>query len=263
MASKEYLITKLSFREDEKLIKDVFVYEYDGDTLSAGENNTRDWMVNKISNGLQISYMTPNSEKREKWIRGNVFSYSNELFSWGMNLPKNLTKRKTFISYYHHDDQEYKEKFLNLFGDLIVSKSVDDNDIDSDNSDEHIKQLIQNDFLADTTVLVVLIGVKTKCRKHIDWEISGALNLKVGDGYAGVLALFLPTHPNFGSDKYTPSEVPERLTKNIESGYAIARDWTEDRIKLQEYIEAAFAKRSESGKIVNKAIPQMDENLCD
>ena len=160
MASKEYLITKLSFRENEKLINDVFVYEYDGETLSAGENNDREWMVNKISAGSKLSHMTPNATKKDKWIRGEPFSYTNGLFSWGLVLPKNLTKRKTFISYYHHDDQEYKEKFLNLFGDLIVSKSVDENDIDSDNSDEHIKQLIQNDFLADTTVLIVLIGLK-------------------------------------------------------------------------------------------------------
>jgi hypothetical protein len=146
MALPEYLITKLSFCEDEKLIKDVFVYEYDGQTLSAGENNNREWMVNKISNGSQISHMTPNPEKCEKWIRGEPFTYANGLFSWKLNLPQNITKRKTFISYYHHDDQEYKEKFLNLFGDLIVSKSVDENDIDSENSDEHIKQLIQNDF---------------------------------------------------------------------------------------------------------------------
>ncbi len=263
MATKEYFITKLSFRENEKLIKDVFAYEYDGNTLSTGENYTRDWMVKKISDGVQISQMSPNPEKREKWIKGEAFLYSNELFSWGASLPENLTKRKTFISYYHHDDQEYKEKFLNLFGDLIVSKSVDDNDIDSDNSDEHIKQLIQNDFLADTTVFIVLIGPKTKCRKHIDWEISGALNLKVGDCYAGILGLFLPTHPNFGSDKYTPSEVPERLDKNIKSGYAIARDWTDDRVKLQEFIEAAFAKRCDPEKIVNKVIPQMDKNQCD
>ena len=261
--SKEYFITKLSFQEDKRLIQDVFSYEYDGQSFSAGDNKTRKWMVNQISSGLNISIMTPNSRMSGKWIRGNAFSYTNELFSWGTSLPKNLAKRKTFISYYHHDDQEYKERFLNLFGDLIVSKSVDNEEIDSNNSDEHIKKLIHNDFLSDTTVLVVLVGLKTKCRKHIDWEIAGALNLKVGDCYSGILALFLPSHPSFNSDKYTPSEVPKRLSENIKSGYAIAKDWTEDRVELQEYIEAAFAKRNDSYRRINAIIPQMTKNLCD
>jgi hypothetical protein len=261
-SSKEFFITKLSFKEDENLIKDVFVYEYDGESISDGDNKDRQWMVDRIDNGSSISIMTPKANESKKWLRGKAFEYNNELFSWEKQIPKNLTKRKTFISYYHHDDQSYKEKFKNLFGDLIVNKSVESNDIDSDNSDEYIKQLIQNDYLADTTVLVVLIGAKTKCRKHVDWEISGALNLKVGDGYSGLLGLFLPTHPNFGSEKYTTSEVPKRLAENIKSGYAIVRDWTDDRVKLQEYLEKAFSKRNESDKIVNKAIPQMDKDTC-
>lgn len=261
--AKEFFISKLSFGEDGNYIDNVFAFEYNEGTLLDGATKDRHWIVSKAINGHKISTLTPNPNEGNKWLRGNIFSYNNQLFSWGISLPKNLTKRKTFISYYHHDDQEYKEKFKRLFGDLIVNKSVEYDDIDSDNNDEYIKQLIQKDYLANTTVLIVLIGPKTKCRMHIDWEISGALNLKVGDSYSGILGLFLPSHPNFGSEKYIPSEVPERLAKNISSGYAIARDWTEDRVKMQEYIELAFAKRKEADKIVNKAIPQMDKNTCD
>ncbi|MDP2993236.1 MAG: TIR domain-containing protein, partial [Deltaproteobacteria bacterium] len=114
----------------------------------------------------------------------------------------------------------------------------------------------------DITVLIVLIGAKTKCRKHVDWEISGALNYKVGDNYAGVLGLFLPSHPNYGSDKYSPDLVPSRLAANFRSSYAVARDWTDDRVIMQEYIEKAFTSRSESGNIVNMGILQMQRNTC-
>ena len=65
-------------------------------------------------------------------------------------------------------------------------------------SDDYVKQLIQKGYLYDTTVLVVLLGAKTKCRKHVDWEMSGALNRKVGDTYAGLLGLMLLTHPDYG-----------------------------------------------------------------
>jgi hypothetical protein len=258
---KEYFVTKLSFRDDEKLIRDVFAFEYNGKTLSKGETRQRHWLVNRTIEGSKISVLKRN--EKGKWSRGNQFNYKNNLFSWPETLPENITKRKTFVSFYHKDDQDYREKFENLFGDLVVSKSVDDGNIDSDTSDEYIKQLIQKDYLSDLTVLVVLIGANTKCRKHVDWEISGALNYKVGDNYAGLLGLFLPFHPNYGADKYTPDLIPQRLHTNVKSGYAILRDWTDDRVKLQQYIEKAFAKRNESDKIVNKAIPQMQENTCE
>jgi hypothetical protein len=261
MTSKEYFITKLTFRDDQRLIKDVLAYEFDGNTLSGAEVRQRSWMVNKTEAGSQISIMTP--DKMGKWIRRTPFSYVNGYYNWEFKLPENSERRKTFVSYYHRDDQGYRETFENLFGDLIVSKSLDDGDIDSDNSDEYCKKLIQNGYLDDTTVLVVLIGPNTKCRKHVDWEISGALDYRVGDCYAGLLGLFLPSHPNYGSDKYTPGMIPERLHKNAESGYAILQDWTDDRVKLQEYIEAVFAKRNESDKIQNKSIPQMTKNLCE
>ena len=217
-------------------------------------------MLNRTTDGFPISIMTPNPDIKDKWIRGNVFTYNNGLYTWGLVLPKNIKKRKVFVSYYHHDDQNYRDRFENLFGDLVLSKSVEDGDIDSDNSAGYIKQLIQKEYLSDTTVLIVLIGENTKCRKHVDWEISGALNYKIGDRYAGVLGLFLPSHPDYGSDKYTYALVPSRLCANIKSGYAIARDWTNDRATMQEYIEEAFAERSKSCNIVNMEIPQMQRN---
>lgn len=264
MPTKEYFITKLSFMDDQPLIKDVFAYEFDGYTLFEGENRMRHWMVNRSNEGSRISIMTPNPNKKDNWIRGEPFSYINGYYSWAFDLPKNITKRKTFVSYYHHDDQIYKEKFENLFGDLIVSKSVGKDDIDSDNSDEYVKQLIQKGYLSDTTVLVVLIGPKTKCRMHVDWEISGALNLKVGDNYAGLIGILLPDHPDFGPDKsYNPANLPKRLAANLDSGYANLYDWTEDRVKFQQWLEFAFRRRNDSEKIINKSIPQMSRNTCE
>lgn len=261
--AKENFVTRLSFRENEKLIRDVTVYEYDGNELDNGTNRDRQWLVNKISAGFKISIMTPNPDENGKWIRGNAFTYEGGYFKWPHELPKNDTKRKTFVSYYHHDNQDDRTKFENIFGDLIVSKSVEDGDIDSDNSDEYIKQLIQKDYLSDTTVLVVLIGPKTKCRKHVDWEISGALNLKVGDSNAGLLGIKLPGHPDFGTGKHSYDKLPERLSDNLKTGYAIIRDWTDDRVKMQSYIEEAFANRSSmADKRTNSRI-QMDKDTCE
>lgn len=69
---------------------------------------------------------------------------------------KKDTQHKVFISYYHKDDQYYRNRFEELFGDLFISKSVEPGDIDTDVSTEYIKRLIQQNYITDTSVLVVL-----------------------------------------------------------------------------------------------------------
>ena len=262
--SKEYYISKLSFRDDEQLIKDVSVYESSGDILLPEEDHGRSWMVNRTNEGTTISIMRPDPKQEKTWILGNPIKYENGLFSWEYHLPENIERRKTFVSYYHNDDQYYRKRFENLFRDLVISKSVEDGDIDSDNSDEYIKQLIQKDYMSDTTILVVLVGPNTKCRKHVDWEISGALDYKVGDHYSGLLGILLPNRPDYGEGKkYHSENLPKRLAANLESGYSVLYDWTDDRVELQKRIEITFKSRSKSSLIANKEIPQMKKNTCD
>lgn len=112
-------------------------------------------------------------------------------------------------------------------------------------------------------MLVVLIGPKTKCRKHVDWEISGAISSRVG-GNSGLVGILLPNHPDYGEGKnYNSVNIPKRLAANLDSGYAKLYDWTDDRIKMQQYIENAFNGKSETEKIRNKSIPQMNKDTCE
>lgn len=256
---KEYFISKLSLN-DKRQIRDFIVHEFDGATVSEGYEEERPWLVSKLLEGAKVSTMSRND--KGSWTRGNAFSYSNGVITHGAILPMNLIKRKTFVSYYHNDDQAYRKKFQNLFDDLIVSKSVEVGDIDSDNSDEYIKQLIQKDYLKDTTVFVVLLGPKTKCRMHIDWEISGALSSKIG-GNSGLMGILLPSHPDYGvGKKYDADNLPKRFAANIKNGYGNLYDWTDNRVDMQKWIEAAFAGRANADKIVNKSIPQMSKDAC-
>ena len=59
----------------------------------------------------------------------------------------NNTKHKVFISYYHHDDQHYKNDFVLRTSNSFIHKSVMPGDINTDVSDQYIKRLIQSDFL--------------------------------------------------------------------------------------------------------------------
>ncbi|ODM54343.1 TIR domain-containing protein [Elizabethkingia meningoseptica] len=255
---EDYVITKLSFNEKGNSIDKVIVHddfeEHIGDTML----KNRQWLVEQANKGKTFCCA---ERKIDGWSRICPFiRKADGGFSWNTTLPKEIVKRKTFISYYHYEDQNYKERFKNLFGDLITHKSVEDGDIDSDNSDGYIKQLIHQGYLADTTVLVVLIGPNTKHRKHIDWEISGALNYKVGDKYSGLLGLLLPNHPDFGTTKANYNLMPTRLADNFKSKYAVIRDWTDDRVKMQEYIELAFEKRNTNYEDRDNSRLQMTEN---
>lgn len=255
---EDYVITKLSFNEEGNSIDKVIVHDDFEEHIGNAMLKNRQWLVEQANKGKTFCCA---ERKIGGWSRICPFTRKFDGgFSWSTTLPKEIVKRKTFISYYHYEDQNYKERFKNLFGDLVTHKSVEDGDIDSDNSDGYIKQLIQNGYLADTTVLVVLIGPNTKHRKHIDWEISGALNPKVGDKCAGILGILLPTHPDFEKETYHPSLIPARLSDNLESGYAIIRDWTDDRVKMQEYIELAFEKRNTNYDNRDNSRLQMTKN---
>lgn len=104
-------------------------------------------------------------------------------------------KHKVFISYHHANDQVYKESLLRLNEqhDLFIDASVDTGDIDEDLDDETIRQKIRDEYLRDSTVTILLVGLETKRRKHIDWEIySSMYNGKVNK-QSGVLVINLPS----------------------------------------------------------------------
>lgn len=262
----DYGITKISFNNNS--IDNIYCGELDSQNNTIGnfETHDRNWFKQKLRNGKTFCKLI--REKNGKYtILDDIIQYDvyRDIISLGgqgaTKLPQNITKRKTFLSYYHKDDQQYKNYFENLFNDLIVNKSVQKGDIDSDNSDEYIKQLIQKEYLYDTTVLVVLLGAKTKHRKHVDWEISGALNYKVGDHYAGLLGIVLPTHPDYKKpiNQRFKINYPKRFVENYVSGYAVMIDWTEDRVFMQNAIEKAFRQRANNDKRRNN-IPQMQRN---
>lgn len=257
----EYLISKLLMDNEGHLIENIIVSPNENNSVSNFEEKNRNWLVNCYNGGHTIRGLKRGTDN--KWYRNGDFTYDGQYFKWGSSLPKNISKRNVFVSYYHHDDQIKRQEFDYLFKDLIINQSVMLDEIDGENSDDYIHRLINEGYMKDTTVLAVLLGPNTKCRKHVDWEIGGALNRKVGDRYAGLLGIRLPSHPDFGIGySYNPANYPKRFAANLNSDYAVLIDWTEDRRKLQDAIELAFSKRSDKDKIENLRIPRLHKNLC-
>lgn len=181
-----------------------------------------------------------------------------------IDLYQNLyVRHKVFISYYHKEDQPYKEAFEKTFSQLFIHKSVQLGDISSDVSTEYIKQLIQKEYLSDSSVLIVLFGPNTVGRKHVDWEISAALSKKVG-GYSGLIGIALPTLLLSNTGGIFHKDIPPRLLDNITSGYAKLYTWMQiyktDGTMIKSAVEKAFQDRVNfANKIVNSR-PQFVRN---
>lgn len=169
-----------------------------------------------------------------------------------------FVSRKVFVSYYHFEDQYYKNAFERMFRHLFISKSVGDGEISTDVSNEYIKRLIQQDYIADTSVLIVLVGPNTWRRKHVDWEISAALSKKVG-GHSGLLGLTLPTHSAYRQPTFNPLVVPPRLVDNVSTGFAKQYSWTENPNEIVALANEAFERRTQSHLIANN-LPQYQRN---
>lgn len=180
---------------------------------------------------------------------------------WSVESP-GTTKHRVFVSSFHNDEA-YRRRWEELFSSILTNVSVEPGEIDGSSSAEYIKRLIQEDYITQASVVVVLVGLKTHCRKHVDWEISAGLNKKVG-GYSGLIGIWLPNHPNFGSGKsWTADPTPARLADNLSSGYAKGFDWTEDANKVKGWVEQAFKARVEHADKINNGRPQLTKNLCD
>ena len=154
-------------------------------------------------------------------------------------------RHRVFISF-HHEDQAYKDWFIQQMGDDIVDESVGDGDIDDDNlATETIRQRIRDKFIRDATVTIVLIGHCTWQRKHVDWEIGSSLRATRLNSRCGLLGILLPNHPNAGAAQYKLNLVPPRLADNVGGNdpYAIVHHWSSSATEVRDWIHTAFERR--------------------
>jgi hypothetical protein len=184
---------------------------------------------------------------------------------------KQVEKHNVFVSF-HHQDQAYREKFDEMYGDNFISMSVDFGDIDSENSDDYIKRLIQEDHIINSSVVFALYGGETYKRKHVDWEISAGLTEKVG-GHKGLSVLILPTFPvspfnaagQYDQSRLYPYMHP-RTVANLKSGYADLYFWPGmypqfNSVQIKDVIQRAFEKRESHDHLIDNSHTQYQRNL--
>ena len=158
-----------------------------------------------------------------------------------------IPRHKVFVSYYHYDDQWYKNLFVGMMGNDIVDRSVEDGDIDDERlGTETIRQRIRDDFIRDATVTVVLVGPCTWQRKHVDWEIGSSLRDTKLNSRCGLLGILLPSHSDHGQRTYNPHLLPPRLADNCgqRGDFATVYHWSNDSVAVRRWIHDAFERRT-------------------
>ncbi|SHI72910.1 TIR domain-containing protein [Halodesulfovibrio aestuarii] len=180
---------------------------------------------------------------------------------------------KVFISYHHENDQDYKQKLLdmNKKDEIFIDRSVDTGNVKDNLPPEKIRTIIRDNYLKDTTVTILLVGTETKNRKHIDWELYSSMYNGVKNKQSGIVVIHLPDaecngctvahegeqefiYPNLDSwKKFSKREeyhklypdVPERIIDNLlkENVHISVTDWNmvcTDPEKLRFLINKTF-----------------------
>ena len=166
-------------------------------------------------------------------------------------MPK-TPRHKVFISYYHDDDQEYKNRFAQMMQQNIVDKSVGDGDIDDQRRPtDDILRIIREDYIGDATVTIVLIGKRTWQRKYVDWEISASLRHTTANPRCGLLGILLPSHPDFRKRTYNRRMMPPRLADNLlgDTPFAAIHNWPGGNnrpARIREWIHQAYLRRDKN-----------------
>ena len=154
-------------------------------------------------------------------------------------------RHRVFISF-HHEDQAYKDWFLQVMDTDIVDESVGDGDIDDDNlATETIRQRIRDNFIRDATVTIVLIGPCTWQRKHVDWEVGSSLRDTRLNSRCGLLGILLPNHPDASAAQYRLNLIPPRLADNVvgSDAYASVYYWSNNATDIRGWVHTAFDRR--------------------
>lgn len=159
-------------------------------------------------------------------------------------------RHRVFASYHHANDENYKKIFELRFNayKVLYSRSVQMGDIDIFASAESIRRIIRVRYLQESTVTVVLVGVDTFKRKHVDWEIYGSLRNTANNVRSGILGLLLPSYQRTmrQPNTYDPSTIPPRLFDNVKCGYAVIQSWTENAEVLAGWIHEAYLRRDKT-----------------
>lgn len=184
---------------------------------------------------------------------------------------------KVFISYHHKNDQRYKDQLVALGqrNKTFINPFVQTGDVHDNLGAEHIRKIIRDTWLQDSTVTIVLVGTETNKRKYVDWEIYSSMYEGKINKKSGILVVTLPTittlyspiqvqhgpeeralypgsawqKPRWGQYRLIYPSMPDRILDNLVAPEALVSvtrwiDIERNPGRLRSLIELAFRDRA-------------------
>lgn len=189
---------------------------------------------------------------------------------------------KTFISYHHQGEQDIKNEIIEKFGgDDFIDKSVSDGDIDPDLNEETIMSKIRSEYLYNSTVTLVLVGIETSQRPFVNSEIQASLRDTHSNKHNGLLCVIrdevyemiysnstcggcgasIRTRDNTLWDYYVPDLVKQnhqyhgdRCHYNSQDVYCAILRYSTFLADPERYINEAFDKREDDSFEIKKTL---------
>ena len=172
-------------------------------------------------------------------------------------------RRKVFISY-HRSDEEQVRKFVESFRDYYQFKCVgisDDHQFVDSNNDEYIKRRIREDYLADTTVTILMVGKCTWSRSFVDWEISATLRNDEMNKRSGLVGIALP---ELNGQWILPPRAKDNWNRDQPNeSYLIGINYPRSVSALVDAVDKAISKRDNRADLVDNRRPlQRINQIC-
>lgn len=128
-----------------------------------------------------------------------------------------------------------------------------ENDIVNSNDTDYVMRRIREQYMANTSVTIVMVGQNTWKRRYVDWEIAASLRNGFGNPANGLLGIKLPSYA-YGIQQY-PFRLNDNLNaKGVPSGtpcYARCIPYPTNSAELATAIEDAYQRRQTQSHLIN------------
>ena len=147
------------------------------------------------------------------------------------------TQQKVYFSYSHREGKKFKVFLEENFKDLISNKTVSDDELNPKRGADYREKLVNEEYIDENTLLIVLVGKSTRCKKHVDWEIYTALK-----NNCYVIGVILP-EIKMPNGRLVYGDIPARLADNVKSGYSKLYTWNYFINYFEEILDTAYQNK--------------------
>lgn len=182
--------------------------------------------------------------------------------------------KKIYISCYENNDMVFKEKIIELnkmrkdtIFNLINSQEseIEKEILLINNNNQSFIERIRNKYLRDADVVILLVGLETKKRKTIDWELKAAMTETNLFSKSGILIVYLPEITERFGAKIPRSILPNIILKNMELKETFIVETIYTRLftpisYIEKCINVSYAYGKMSKYIVNESVKKEDDS---